>query len=219
MSLAATTVSVIDDDPAVLKALTRLLGTAGLRVRAYDSPHAFLEDHAAATAGCLVVDVCLPGLNGLELQRELAASGSQPAIVFITGQGDIPTSVRAMKAGAVDFLTKPFEDLALLGAVRSGLQRAAEVCNARDELQGIESRLATLTTRERQVLERVVQGRLNKQIAAELGIVEKTIKVHRARVMAKLGVQSLADLVRLAVRAGIGQRQPAGPAALAQGGR
>ncbi len=216
MSSGSTTVSVIDDDPAVLKALTRLLGTAGLRVRAYESPHAFMEDHEAETAGCLVLDVCLPGLNGLELQRELTASGRQPAIVFITGQGDIPTSVRAMKAGAVDFLTKPFEDGALLGAVRAGLQRAAEARKAREELRSIERRLATLTARERQVLERVVSGRLNKQIAADLGTVEKTIKVHRGRVMAKLGVTSLADLVRLAVRAGIGQRQRAGRAPVSQ---
>jgi FixJ family two-component response regulator len=212
---AAGTVYVIDDDPAVLKALTRLLGTAGLPVRAYLSPHAFLEDDEARGSGCLVLDLCLPGLNGLELQRELAAAGRDSAIVFITGHGDVPTSVRAMKAGAVDFLTKPFDDQDLLGAVRSALRRAAGARKVHEERQVVERRLATLTARERQVLEGVVRGRLNKQIAAELGIVEKTIKVHRARVMTKLGVRSLADLVRLAVRAGIGQRQPGGPAPLA----
>jgi FixJ family two-component response regulator len=211
MRALPATVSVVDDDPAVLRSLTRLLGTAGLQVRAYQSPHAFLEDGDAASAGCLVLDLCLPGLDGLELQRALAASGLHPAIVFITGRGDIPTSVRAMKAGAVDFLTKPFEDEDLLGAVRTALERGALVQRRREDLQSIERRLATLTARERQVLEHVVRGRLNKQIAADLGTVEKTIKVHRARVMAKLGVRSLADLVRLAGRAGIGPDAAAEP--------
>jgi FixJ family two-component response regulator len=206
MSPGPSTVCVVDDDPSVLKALTRLLGTAGLRVRAYDSPRALLEDREAGGAGCFVLDVCLPGLDGLDLQRELAAFGSEPAIVFITGRGDVRTSVRAMKAGAVDFLTKPFEDGDLLGAVRAALERGAKARRARAELQSIGRRLATLTARELQVLEQVVKGRLNKEIAADLGTVEKTIKVHRGRMMAKMEARSLADLVRLAVRAGIGRR-------------
>ena len=169
----------------------------------FPSPAAFLEQHDPATPGCLVLDVALPGLDGLELQQALAASGCARPIVFITGRGDIPTSVRAMKSGAVDFLTKPVDDEELLAAVRNAIEMDRRARVAQVELDALGQRLASLTPREREVLAHVVAGRLNKQIAADLGTVEKTIKVHRARVMEKMAARSLADLVRIAERLGI----------------
>jgi FixJ family two-component response regulator len=194
---------VVDDDPSVLRALTRLFSAAGLEARAFSSPAAFLQAHDPTTPGCLVLDVAMPGLDGLQLQQTLEASESARPIVFITGRGDIPTSVRAIKGGAVDFLTKPVNDGDLLAAVRNAIEidrlaRAGQV-----EIDAIRQRLASLTPREREVLAHVVAGRLNKQIAADLGTVEKTIKVHRARVMTKMAAGSLADLVRTAGRLGI----------------
>lgn len=206
--MTATTVFVVDDDPGVLRALARLLTAAGFETRGFPSPMAFLEQHHPATPGCLVLDVALPGLNGLELQQALAVSGCARPIVFITGRGDIPTSVRAMKGGAVDFLTKPVNDEELLAAVRNAVEMDRLARAAQAELAGLNLRLATLTPREREVLAHVVTGRLNKQIAGDLGTVEKTIKVHRARVMEKMAAPSLAELVRIAERLGIA---PAGP--------
>jgi FixJ family two-component response regulator len=203
MSNPAPIVYLVDDDSAVLKALGRLLASAGLRAVAFDSPDEFLKHFDPAAAGCLVLDVAMPGLNGLELQSALASEGSDLPIVFLTGQGDIPTSVRAMKRGATDFLTKPVDADELLVAVHGALDRNAELLRARRELSGVRQRLATLTPRETEVLERIVRGRLNKQIAAELGTVEKTIKVHRGHVMHKMGVRTVAELVRLASRVGI----------------
>ena len=194
---------VVDDDPSVLRALTRLFTAAGFKARAFASPAAFLEQHDSAAPGCLVLDVALPGLDGLQLQQALTASGCARPIVFITGRGDIPTSVRAMKGGAVDFLTKPVRDEDLLTAVRSAIEADRLAREAQVEMDALRQRLATLTPREREVLVHVVAGRLNKQIAADLGTVEKTIKVHRARVMEKMAVRSLADLVRIAERLGI----------------
>jgi FixJ family two-component response regulator len=196
-------VFVVDDDPSVLRALTRLLAAAGFEARGFPSPAAFLEQHDPAIPGCLVLDVALPGLDGLQLQQALTISGCARPIVFITGRGDIPTSVRAMKSGAVDFLTKPVDDEELLAAVRNaiGIDRRARM--AQVELDALGQRLASLTPREREVLAHVVTGRLNKQIAADLGTVEKTIKVHRGRIMAKMAARSLADLVRIAERLGI----------------
>ena len=196
-------VFVVDDDPTIRKALTRLLRAGGFEARTFASPQAFLEQHDPAAPGCVVLDVLMPGLGGLELQQALAASGCVRSIIFITGRGDIPTSVRAMKAGAVDFLTKPIDAEQLLPAVRTALARDRQARRAHDELAAIARRLATLTEREREVLEHVVAGQLNKQIAGDLGTVEQTIKVHRGRVMAKMGVHSLAELVRVAERAGI----------------
>jgi FixJ family two-component response regulator len=193
-------VFVIDDDPSVLRALTRLLTAAGFPARAFASPAGFLEQHDPAAPGCLVLDVALPGLDGLQLQQALTVSGCARPIVFITGRGDIPTSVRAMKAGAVDFLTKPVNDEDLLAAVRNAVEMDRLARAARAELDAFKLRLATLTPREREVLAHVVAGRLNKQIAADLGTVEKTIKVHRARVMHKLEVDSVAALVWLLAR-------------------
>jgi FixJ family two-component response regulator len=196
-------VFVVDDDPSVLRALARLFSAAGFEARAFASPTAFLEQHDPATPGCLVLDLALPGLDGLQLQQALTASGRARPIVFITGRGDIPTSVRAMKSGAVDFLTKPINDEDLLAAVRNAIEMDRRARVAQVELDALGQRLASLTPREREVLAHVVTGRLNKQIAADLGTVEKTIKVHRARIMAKMAARSLADLVRIAERLGI----------------
>lgn len=203
MSTAACKVFLVDDDPAVLRALTRLLRAAGFEACAYPSALTFLEEHDAAAPGCAVVDLAMPGLTGLELQRVLAASGCERPIVFITARGDIPASVQAMKAGAVDFLTKPFDDEELLSAIRTALEKDRRARQLRAELQFVERRLARLTPREREVLTHIVAGQLNKQIAAVLGTVEKTIKVHRARVMEKMEAKSLAELVRMAERAGV----------------
>ncbi len=197
------TVFLVDDDPGVLKALTRLLRVSGREVRAFASPQAFLSEHDPAAPGCLVLDVAMPLRSGLEVQQDLAASGVERAVVFISGQGDVPTSVRAMKAGAVDFLTKPFDDSQLLAAVQAAIERDDVMRRTRAERQAVERKLATLTSRERQVLEHLVAGRLNKHIAAALGTVEKTIKVHRGRIMHKMGATSLVDLVRMADLAGI----------------
>jgi len=196
-------VFVVDDDPGVLRALTRLLVAAGFEARPFPSPAAFLEQHDPATPGCLVLDVALPGLDGLQLQQTLTASGAGRPIVFITGRGDIPSSVRAMKAGAVDFLTKPVNDRELLAAVRNAIEMNRRARVAQIELDALGQRLASLTPREREVLAHVVAGRLNKQIAADLGTVEKTIKVHRARIMQKTAARSLAELVRIADKLGI----------------
>jgi len=204
MNAAVPTVFIVDDDQGVLVALSRLLRASGYETRTYASPQALFEHHEPETPGCLVLDVALPGLSGLELQRALARSGCDRPIVFITGGGDIPTTVQAMKAGAVDFLTKPFADEELLAAVRVAIERDHQSRAARAGLRSIAERLAMLTQREREVLEAVIAGRRNKQIAADLGTVEKTIKVHRARVMKKMGAESVAELVRLAAHGGVG---------------
>jgi len=197
------TIFVVDDDPAVLKSLGRLLRSAGLHVETCNSPQDFLARHNPALPGCLVLDVAMPGLNGLEVQQALAAIGDERPIVFLTGHGDIPTSVEAMKRGAVDFLTKPVNAEDLLKAIHSAIVKDSVRRLERDEVEEFKQRLATLTPREREVLPYVISGRLNKQIAGELGTAEKTIKVHRARVMEKMKVQSVAELVRLAERLGI----------------
>jgi FixJ family two-component response regulator len=198
------TVFLLDDEPAVLKSLSRLLRSAGLPVATFSSPREFLDRHDPTAPGCLVLDLAMPGLNGLELQQSLVAKGQDRPIVFLTGHGSIPLSVQAMKGGAVDFLTKPVDDADLLKAVRAAIEKDRVTQQARAELDDIRQRLATLTPREREVLEHVIAGQLNKETAADLGTVEKTIKVHRARVMEKMKVDSLAELVRLAERAGVG---------------
>jgi len=195
------TVYLVDDDAGVLKALSRLLRAKGYEVKSYVSPQEFLEQHDPTVSGCAVLDVSMPGLDGLELQQALTAGGSHRPIVFITGKGDVPTSVRAMKAGAIDFLTKPTKDTDLLEAVRRAEERDAEARRRLSELESVQAKLRTLTPREREVLIHVVAGRLNKQIAADLGTVQKTIKVHRSRMMGKLGLRTVADLVRMAERA------------------
>jgi FixJ family two-component response regulator len=193
------TIHLVDDDPGVLKALSRLLRARGYEVKPYSSPELFLEEHDEAVPGCAVLDVSMPGLDGLDLQRALTAiAGSHRPVVFITGKGDIPTSVRAMKAGAIDFLTKPVKDGDLFEAISRAEARDAELRQLHSELESIQAKVETLTAREREVLGHVVAGRLNKQIAGDLGTVEKTIKVHRSRMMEKLGIRNVADLVRMA---------------------
>ncbi len=204
MEDAAPTVYLVDDDPDLLKALQRLLQSAGMQVAAFGSAQQFLQDHDRLAQGCLVLDLALPGLDGLQLQRALAQQGSPLPIVFLTGRGDIAASVQAMKHGATDFLTKPVDDAELLAAIHEALATDRQRRQAHGERNRIAGQLAGLTERERQVLEQVAAGRLNKQIAADLGTVEKTIKFHRGNLMRKLGVGSVADLVRLAERAGIG---------------
>jgi len=203
MSQAEPTVFIVDDDPAVLKSLSRLLRASQIHVVTFGSPQDFLERYDPHTPGCLVLDVAMPGLNGLELQEALRVKGSAIPIIFLTGHGDIPMSVQAMKGGALDFLTKPVHDKDLLKAVEAALEKDRIERQSRAELDDIQERLATLTPREREVLIHVVSGQLNKQIAYDLGTVEKTIKVHRARVMEKMKVGSVAELVRLTERAGI----------------
>ena len=200
---SAPTVFLVDDDIAVLKALSRLLRSAGFAVDTFTSAQAFLDADRAAAAGCVVLDVAMPGLDGLALQQALAACGSHLPIIFLTGNGDIDMGVQAMKVGAADFLTKPIDDARLIDAVANAIERNRLALRASAEVDEIRLRLATLTAREREVLALVVSGRMNKQVAAELGTAEKTIKAHRGRVMAKMQVRSLAELVRLADRAGI----------------
>jgi FixJ family two-component response regulator len=196
-------VFIVDDDAGVLKALSRLLRARGYDVRSYASPREFLAQHDATIPGCAVLDVSMPGLDGLELQQALTAAASHRPVIFITGKGDIPTSVRAMRAGAVDFLTKPVSEQDLLGAIARAKEQDTRSRQIHAELTAIQAKIVALTPREREVLAHVVAGRLNKQIAGDLGTVEKTIKVHRSRMMVKLGVRTVADLVRLAEKAGI----------------
>ncbi|MFC5755649.1 response regulator transcription factor [Rhizobium sp. GCM10022189] len=197
-------VFLIDDDPSILSALSRLLAVRGFETRAFSSPTEFLAAHDPDVPGCAVVDVSMPGLNGLDLQIALKDSeGRSRPVVFITGRGDIPTSVRAMKEGAVDFLTKPIDEDALFTAISSAIGKDLSSRNARLELDDATSRYRLLTAREREVLSYVIAGLLNKQIAADIGIAEKTVKLHRGRVMAKMKVRSLAELVRLADRLGL----------------
>ncbi len=197
------TVFVVDDYAPVRSAVSRLLRAAGFAVAAFASPEKFLAQYDPRTPGCLVLDLDMPAVHGLELQRILATKGSVLPIIFLTGHGDIPKSLQAMKRGASDFLTKPVNDKDLLAAVRVAIERDALARREQAKLSEICARLDTLTPREREVLEHVVAGKLNKQIAGDLGVTEATIKMHRARVMAKMKVQAVADLVRLAERCGI----------------
>ncbi len=190
---------LVDDDASVRRALARLIKSAGHQVQTFASAQEFLgsADGVAEQAGCLVLDVRMPGLTGIDLQRELQSRNCTLPIVFITGHGDIPMSVKAMKAGAVDFLPKPVKDTALLSAIDHAIIRASRDGAARQEVEDVQRRVETLTSREREVMSLVASGLPNKMIAFKLGTVEKTIKVHRARIMHKMKVQSLADLVRL----------------------
>jgi FixJ family two-component response regulator len=201
MTAAPTpTVFVVDDYAPVRRSISRLLHTAGFAVAAFASAQEFLAQFDPRMCGCLVLDVAMPALDGLELQQILAKAGSLLPIIFLTGEGDIPKSVQAMKHGASDFLTKPVDDEDLLAAVRAAIAKDRARRREQAELAEIRARLATLTPREREVLEYVVAGKLNKQIAGDLGTVEQTIKVHRAHLMQKLRVQSVAELVRLTER-------------------
>lgn len=198
-------VFVVDDDASVRRAMGRLLRSVGLQVDTYESALAFVEHAPADRPACLVLDVRMPALSGLDLQRLLARHGREIPIVFITGHADVPTSVTAMRAGAEDFLLKPVHDQELIDAVQRALERDRQARRERAERDALARRYQTLTPREREVLDLVVRGLLNKQVGAELGASEKTIKVHRARVMEKMAAASLPDLVRMAERLGANQ--------------
>lgn len=203
MTQTEPTVFVVDDDASVRKSLNRLLKSAGYHAETFASAREFLERGAHPGPGCLVLDVQLPELNGLELQQTLAGTAQAFPIIFISGHGDIPTTVRAMKHGAVDFLPKPFVARDLLRVIEEALQRSRREQIDQFEIATIRNRLARLTPREYDVLCGIIAGKLNKQIAAGLGVGEKTVKVYRARVMEKMGVRSVAELVRATERSGV----------------
>ena len=193
-------VYVVDDDPSVRKGLSRLIRSAGLRVEAFASAEDFLKRYSSEEGGCLILDVQLPGLSGVDLQEALGGAERSLPIIFITGHGDIPMSVRAMKKGAVDFLAKPFDGHELLDAIAIALRKDKEARERRTKIREIRKRDEKLTPRERDVMKLVVMGLLNKQIGGKLGISEKTVKVHRGRVMQKMGVTSVAKLVRICTK-------------------
>jgi FixJ family two-component response regulator len=197
-------VFVVDDDPSVRDALSNLIRSIGLQAQTFDSGRAFLSYERPDVAACLVLDVRLPGASGLDLQRELAAAGQQIPIIFITGHGDIPMTVRAMKAGAAEFLTKPFREQDLLDAIQQALAKDRRARERRAELSTIRIRHDTLTRREREVMALMVRGLLHKQIAAELGISMITSKVHRRNVMHKMAAGSLPELVRMTAKLAAG---------------
>jgi RNA polymerase sigma factor (sigma-70 family) len=200
MSKLSPIVFVVDDDPSIREALDSLFRSAGLSVQTFASAPEFLAGPPPDVPSCLVLDVQLPGLNGLDLQQELAKANVQIPIIFITGHGDIPTSVRAMKAGAAEFLTKPFRDQDLLDGIQQCIERDRAAREQRSQAEGLRQRYDSLTAREREVMELVVSGLLNKQIAAQLDLSEITVKVHRSRIMAKMQAASLAALVRMSER-------------------
>lgn len=196
-------VFVVDDEERVRRAVCQLFESVGLRVAGHGSAREFLDQFDADQPGCLVLDVRMPGLSGLDLQEELQAAGVTLPIVFITGHGDIPMTVRALKAGAIDFIEKPFNNQVLLDAVHAALRRDGEARRTKADRASAEQLLDSLTPREREVLELVITGKPNKQIAAELGTGEHTVKVHRGRVMRKMHADSLPDLIRIAAKAGV----------------
>ena len=210
MNQTDATIFIVDDDPSVRRSLLRLIRSAGWQGEAFTSGQEFLAQAAFSSTGCVVLDVRMPGMTGPELRDLMAAQHISLPVIFLTGHGDVPTGVDAMKKGAVDFLQKPVDDEALLLAIQQAVERHAAAQLRSQALADVHARLARLTPREREVLEYVIGGCLNKQIAAELGIVEKTVKVHRGFVMHKLEVTSVAELVRQCGIAGVASRSTAG---------
>jgi FixJ family two-component response regulator len=203
MQSAAPIVFVVDDDISVREYLELLIQNEGWQSKTFASAQEFLDYRRAVVPSCLILDISLPGLNGLELQKKVAVEGAEIPIIFITGHGDIPKTVQAMKGGAVEFLTKPFNDEVLLTAIRQALERSRIAIAHKVELQELRDRYASLTPRERQVMALVVSGLLNKQVGGELGISEITVKAHRGQVMQKMKADSVADLVKMAGRLGL----------------
>jgi RNA polymerase sigma factor (sigma-70 family) len=208
MSEPESIVFVVDDDPSVRTAIKRLIGCVGLQVELFGSAKEFLHSKKPDVPSCLVLDIRLPGISGLDFQRELAKTNIHIPIIFITGHGDVPMTVRAMKAGAVEFLTKPFRDQDLLDAVQSALERDRVRRQRQAEIATLRERFESLSAREHEVVVMVVSGMLNKQIAAEIGTTENTVKVHRSRAMEKMQAQSLADLVKMIERLKIPPQAP-----------
>ena len=207
-------VFLIDDDPGVRRSLSRVLREEGFEVRGYESAEAFLARPDTTTRGCLVLDVTMPGLDGLELQRQLSEEKLRMPIIFLTGYGDIPMSVRAMKAGAADFLTKPVASETLIAAVRAAIEQESAVRQAEDETAELARRFASLTARQCEVLAALVDGKLNKQIAADLGVREQTIKFHRARIMERMHARTVAELMHMVAKVGVGLATAAPPSPL-----
>ena len=197
MAIERPVVFVIDDDPLMLEALQDLVGSVGLEALVFSTPREFLQARRPEGPGCLVLDVRLPGSSGLNFQQELAKAGVHLPVVFITGHGDIPMSVRAIKAGAVEFLTKPFRDQDLLDAINTGIERDRARRHEAARVAELKQRFAALTHREREIMALVIGGQMNKQIASELGVSEATVKVHRAQIMHKMCAKSLPELVRM----------------------
>jgi FixJ family two-component response regulator len=203
MSHATPIVFVVDDDVSVRESLESLISNAGWQPETFESAQEFLSRPRVLVPSCLVLDVTLPGLNGLDLQKRVAVDRTDMPIIFITGYGDVPMTVQAMKAGAVEFLTKPFGDDALLSAIRQSLERSRTALDYEAKIRGLRDRYASLSRREREVMALVVRGLLNKQVGFELGISEITVKAHRGKVMRKMKARSLADLVNMAARLGL----------------
>lgn len=201
-------IAIVDDDPSVREGLSSLIRSAGLQIETFVSAQEFLDRPVAEAPSCLVLDLQLPGLSGLDLQKKMAEAGLEIPIVFLTGHGDIPASVQAMKAGAVEFLTKPFDEQDLLQAIQEAVERDRRNRQHHEEIRGLRDRYESLTPREQEVMQQVVSGLLNKQVAAELNITEYTVKIHRGRVMRKMHAESLADLVRMAENLEIRSRKP-----------